>query len=79
MEDLETADDPALISHFFNQIQEKTWQLKKVAALVGLRINKDVTKIMEVKKRSRQTMTLATGPTDEMEDFTYMRSEVSIV
>jgi len=45
LEDLEYADDLALISHSFNHMQEKSQRLETVTS-PGLRINKDETKIM---------------------------------
>jgi len=49
LEDLEFADDLALLSHSVNDMQVKTQDLEASAALMGLRINKDKTEIMKVK------------------------------
>jgi len=53
--------------HSYNHIQEKTPCLEEVAALVGLKINKDKTKAMKVKPFSPQTVMLANCPTDKVE------------
>jgi len=49
LEDLEYADDLALLYHSFDHIQEKTRCLEEVTATIGLKINKDKTKLMTVK------------------------------
>ena len=77
LEDLEYADDLALLSHSVDDMQEKTQCLETAAASVGLRINKDKTKIMKMKTASSQAVTLANGPVEEVEEFTYLGSIVS--
>jgi len=44
---------------------------------VGLRINKDKTKTMEVKTFSPQTIMLANCATDKVQDFKYLGSVIS--
>ena len=67
LENLEFADDLALLSHSVNDMQVKTQNLEASAALVGLRVNKDKTKIMKVKTESSQAVTLANGSIDEVQ------------
>ena len=52
--DLEFADNLALLSHSVNDMQVKTQDWEASAALVGLRINKDKTRIRKVKTNSSQ-------------------------
>ena len=47
-----------LLSHSFNHMQEKTQRLKVTASSVGLRINKDKSKIMKVITDCLQTVSL---------------------
>ena len=60
------------MSHSFNHMQEKTQHLVVVASSTGLGINKFKTKIM--KANNSQTVTLANGSIDEIEEFTYLGS-----
>ena len=46
LEDLDFADDLALLSHSHKQMQEKTEQLNTVSTQLGLNINRSKTKIM---------------------------------
>jgi len=77
LEDLQYAHDLALLSHSFYHIQGKTECLEEMAATVGLRINKNKTKLMKVKTVSPQRFTLTKGPIEEVEEFTYLGSVVS--
>ena len=52
LEDLEYADDLALLSHSLNQMQVKTKSLEEVAMSVRLQVSEDKTKIMKVKTDS---------------------------
>ena len=48
LEDLDFAEDLALLSSFSNQIQRKTDELVKLAATPGLRASKPRTKVMRI-------------------------------
>ena len=78
LEDLEFADDLALLSHSVNDMQVKTQDLEASAAFVGLRIDKDKTKIMKVKTVSSQAVTLANGSIDEVQEFICLGSVVDV-
>jgi len=52
LEDLDFADDIALLSHRFQQIREKTTRLEIIAAGTGLRINGTKTKVMKIKNEN---------------------------
>ena len=51
--------------------------MEATAGSVGLRINKDKSKIMKVMTDCLQTVSRTKGPTDEVEEFTYVGSVVS--
>jgi len=44
----EVVNDLALLCHSFNHMQEKTHSLEAIASSMGLRINKDKSKIMKM-------------------------------
>ena len=48
LDDLDFADDLALLSHNHRQMQEKTSQLETTSARTGLKINKKKTEVMRI-------------------------------
>ena len=48
LDDLDFADDIALLAHIYQQMQEKTTQLEKSAAKLGLSASKPKTKSLRV-------------------------------
>jgi len=62
---LQYTNDLALMSHSFNHMQEKIQRLEAIAALTGLRINKDKTKITN----NSQMVTVTNGSIDEVGEF----------
>jgi len=60
-------------------MQKKTQCLEATASSVGLRINKEKSKItcMKVMTDCLQTVSLTKGPTDEVEEFAYLGMYVS--
>ena len=52
LDDLDFADDLALMSQSHRQMQDKTTDLARISAQVGLKINKKKTKILPVKDQS---------------------------
>ena len=78
LEDLDFADDLALLSHSHQQMQEKTSRLEEVAAVTGLIINRDKTKMMRLRNKTTQPIKLSSGTVEEVESFTYLGSVVSI-
>ena len=59
LEDLDFADDLALLSHSHNHMQEKTDRLDKVSKSVGLNIHSGKTKILRINTTSEQPITLS--------------------
>ena len=78
LEDLDFADDIALLSHTHQQMQDKTSRVEEIAAATGLRVNCSKTKIMRMLCKSNQPIKLKAGNIEEVKVFTYLGSAVSI-
>ena len=76
LDDLDFADDLALLSHNRQQMQEKTTELASASLQVGLKIHTGKTKILKVNNRSNEPITLWNNPLEEVEAFTYLGSIV---
>ena len=79
LEDLDFADDIALLSHNHQGMQDKVTRLAKISAKTGLRISKSKTKVTRVKNRNVDNIKLDGEAVDEVEDFTYLGSNISKV
>ena len=77
LEDLYSGDDIALLSHSFQQMQEKTTRLETIAAGTGLRINGTKTKVIRIKNENDNGVSLMSAPTEEDSEFSYLGSVVS--
>lgn len=77
LEDLDFADDIALMSHKYEHIQEKSTTLNNTAKTVGLKINYKKSKIM-TNSGSQQTITLGNDILERVEQFTYLGSELTL-
>jgi hypothetical protein len=77
LDDLDFADDLALLAHNHRQMQEKTTEVETNAAMTGLRINKGKTKIMKINCQRAEAIHLRTGQIEEVEEFQYLGSIVS--
>ena len=62
LDDLDFADDLALLSHSHEQMQEKTDLLNLVSAQPGLNINMNKTKIMKANTKSKNVVTVGGKP-----------------
>ncbi|VDP34023.1 unnamed protein product [Schistosoma margrebowiei] len=58
LDDLDFADDPALLSHTHGQMQTKTASVAAVSASLGLSIHKGKTKILKFKAENSNPITL---------------------
>ncbi|KAK7090431.1 hypothetical protein V1264_010229 [Littorina saxatilis] len=74
LDDLDFADDLALLSHNQQQMQEKTDILTATSSQVGLNIHKDKTKILKINTTSKEPTTLSGSPLEEVQSFTYLGS-----
>ena len=59
LDDLDFADDLALLSHSHAQMQDKTTCLESASAKIGLHMNNGKTKIMEMQHTSNSPVTVA--------------------
>lgn len=74
LDDLDFADDIALLSHSQQQMQEKTNMVAAISAQVGLNINKDKSKILKINPTSTKSIALHGSPLKEVQSFTYLGS-----
>nr|KAG5710957.1 hypothetical protein BaRGS_013691 [Batillaria attramentaria] len=74
LEDLDFADDLALLSHNQQQMQDKTTELATTSSQVGLKIHGGKTKILKINTASSDSITLDGNPLEEVEAFTYLGS-----
>ena len=75
LDDLDFADDLALLSHSHEQMQEKTDLLNLVSAQTGLNINMNKTKIMKANTKSKNVVTVGGKPLEETDCFTYLHGQ----
>ncbi|KAJ8333838.1 hypothetical protein SKAU_G00411570 [Synaphobranchus kaupii] len=76
LDDLDFADDLALLSHNCNQMQDKTTRLATTSAGTGLKINKKKTEIVKINTTANTPVTVGGEPIMEVESFVYLGSVV---
>ena len=76
LDDLDFADDLALLSHSSNQMQDKTTLLATTSAGVGLKVNKRKTELMKINTTSNAPVTVDNHQIREVESFVYLGSVV---
>ena len=76
LDDLDFADDLALLSHSQQQMQEKTNIIAGNSAKLGLNIHRGKSKVLKVNTASITPITLAGEALEEVESFTYLGSIV---
>ena len=76
LDDLDFADDLALLSHNRTQMQEKTTVLETTSAEMGLRINKKKTELMKINTSCGVPVTVGGEPIREVDSFVYLGSVV---
>jgi hypothetical protein len=76
LEDLDYADDLALLSHAQQQMQEKTNNVAATSAQVGLKIHRGKTKILKINTDKQIPVTLDDEALEEVEAFTYLGSVI---
>ena len=77
LEDLDFADDLALLSHTQAQMQEKTSKIAENSSKVGLHINVAKTKLMKLNTKSTRAVKIDEEPIEEVDKFTYLGSVVT--
>ena len=76
LDDLDFADDIALLSHTKKQMQDKTDLLATNASKTGLRINIKKTKVLRANTKHHETLKLQGNEIEDVEEFTYLGSIV---
>ena len=74
LEDLDYADDVALISSRFADLQEKTDRLVATAGVVGLKINPRKTKMLRMNHRCTDYIRMEGEEVEDVESFVYLGS-----
>ncbi|VDP33515.1 unnamed protein product [Schistosoma mattheei] len=74
LDDLDFADDLALLSQTQQQMQEKTTSVAAASAAVGLNIHKGRSKILRYKTACNNTNTIDGEDLEDVETFTYLGS-----
>ena len=77
LEDLDFADDLALLSHRIQDMRDKTRALEVQSAKVGLKINATKTKLMRIGTKRGDVVSVAGKRVEEVDEFTYLGSIVS--
>ena len=77
LEDLDFTDDLALVSESHRHMQQKTEMLQVNNGLLGRRINTGKTKMMKVNHRSCGPIVVNGEAIEEVQDFTYLGSNIS--
>lgn len=72
LEDLDFADDLALLSSKFSDIQNKTQRLHNIAKQVGLKINTKKTKVMRLNTSVQDPVKIDDQQIEDTETFTYL-------
>nr|KAG5685953.1 hypothetical protein BaRGS_029448 [Batillaria attramentaria] len=76
LDDLDFADDLALLSHSHSQMQDKTTRLEATSAGTGLKINMKKTELMKINTTANTPVTVGGEPIREVESFVYLGSVV---
>ncbi|VDP22550.1 unnamed protein product [Schistosoma margrebowiei] len=71
LDDLDFADDLALLSHTHEQMQTKTVSVAAVSASVGLSIHKGKTKFLKFRAENSNPNTIDGETMEDVESFTY--------
>ena len=76
LDDLDFADDIALLSHNHEQMQKKTSTLTDISKSVGLRLHPGKSKVLKVKTSGSGNIMVGDKQLDVVTDFTYLGSIV---
>ena len=78
LEDLDFADDLALLAHTHTQMQAKTTKLEAVSSKLGLKINTDKTKTIRINGNAREQIMINYLDIEDVTSFTYLGSVINI-
>jgi len=77
LEDLDYADDPGLLSHRHQDIQQKTDLQITTASTIGLRVNAKKTQVLRLTLNNREPISIEGRPLENVEEFPYLGSKVT--
>ena len=77
LEDLDFADDLALLSHRLQDMQEKVNSLREASQRVGLRISQEKTKVMRINSGQEAPIIIEGMPAEDVKEFVYLGSKIS--
>ena len=77
LEDLDFADDIALLSSTMNHLQQKTGRLEENAAMVGLKLNDKKCKVIKANSKNEDKLTVRQNEVEEVDSFTYLGANVT--
>ena len=77
LEDLIFADDIALISSTWSQMQRKTSRLERNAVYVGLKMSVKKTKVMRINARRQESIKISGSEIEDTDEFTYLGSTMT--
>ena len=78
LDDLDFADDLALLSSTRRQMQAKTDLIAANSGKIGLRINRAKTKVLRINNQDQEPITVYGEPLEEVLDFVYLGSVVDV-
>ena len=76
LEDLDQADDIALLARNCTHMQEKSSRLQAIGSFIGLEINTQKTKIMRLNSKSQHPISINGTSLEDVDKFVYLGSEV---
>ena len=76
LDDLDFADDIALVSHNHSQMQDMTSTVNQLSGSIGLRIHPGQSKMLKIKTEDTQAITVGGKPLEFVENFTYLGSVI---
>ena len=74
LEDLDFADDLALLSHSHRQMKEKTQDLERISQSTGLKVHPGKTKVLKMNTSVKGDIKINEVPIEEVTSFTYLGS-----
>ena len=77
LEDLDFADDLALLTHRLRDMQDKITALSDTAKQVGLKISKEKTKLMQTNIKQEAPLTIEGSTIEDVDEFVYLGSKIS--
>jgi len=76
LDDLDFADDIALISSTKQQFRDKTTKLEEEARQVGLKVSTEKAKVMRINARKQEKIVVNEIDIDDLDKFTYLGAKV---